>query len=180
MCLNFRWRSLLKTKMMETKKVLTRENIPTEELSAPVTKVYKGIKLEYTEVFYLDNVVDEETGMINKDLKDRHYTKTQMERNIKALKNAYHIAKGSASPTEIIDFRKRYKISASTFSIILGFSKNTISNIETEGITSLSTGRLIKMCLENKNVVSKYVQLCDAIDKRKRDEISKRLMEEYT
>ena len=86
---------------METKKVLTGENVPTEELSAPVTKLYKGIKLEYTEVFYLDDVVDEDTGMINKDLKDKHYTRNQMERNIKALKNAYHIAKGSASPVEI-------------------------------------------------------------------------------
>ena len=163
---------------METKKVLTRENIPTEELSATVTKLYKGLKLEYTEVFYLDNVVDEDTGMINQNLKDKHYTKNQMERNLKALKNAYHIVKGSASPTEITNFRKKYKLSASIFSIILGFSKNTISNIETEGITSLSTGRLIKICLDDKNVITRYVQLCDAIDKEKRDEISKRLMEE--
>lgn len=164
---------------METKKVLTRANIPTEELSATVIKFYKGIRLEYTEVFYLDDIVDEDTGMIIKDSKDKHYTKSQMDRNMKALKNAYHIAKGSASPDEIIDFRKRYHISASTFSIILGFSKNTISNIENEGITSLSTGRLIKICLEHKDVVFKYVQLCDALDKEKRDEISKRLMDEY-
>jgi hypothetical protein len=66
------------------------------------------------------------------------------------------------------------------FSVILGFSKNTISNIENEGITSLSSGRLIKMCLENKKVIYKYVQLCDAIDNVKKEEISKRLMEECT
>jgi DNA-binding transcriptional regulator YiaG len=164
---------------METKKVLTRENVTTDELSANVEKSYKGINLCYTEYFYLDNIVDEETGNIDKTLKDKYYTKNQMERNLKALKNAYHIAKGSASPNEIINFRSKYKISASTFSIILGFSKNTISNIENEGITSLSSGRLIKMCLENKDVVYKYVQLCDSIDKEKKEEISKRLMEEY-
>lgn len=164
---------------METKKVLTRDNIPTEELSGTVIKTHKGIRLEYTEVYYLDHAVDEDTGMINKNIKEKHYTKNQMERNLKALKNAYHIAKGSASPAEIIYFRKKYEIPASVFSVILGFSKNTISNIETEGITSLSTGRLIKICIEDKNVITRYVQLCDALDKRKRDELSKRIMEEY-
>ncbi|MFV8393588.1 transcriptional regulator [Flavobacterium sp. LB2P6] len=163
---------------MEAKKILTRENIATDELYAVVEKLYKGIKLQYNEAFYLDYIVDEDTGLINKDLKDKHYTKNQMDRNIKALKNAYHIAKGAASPSEIIDFRNKYNISASTFSVILGFSKNTISNIENEGITSLSSGRLIKMCLDNTKVVYKYLQLCDSIDNIKKEEISKRLMEE--
>jgi hypothetical protein len=165
---------------METKKILTRDNSTTDELTVVVEKEYKGIKLKYNEFFYLDYSVDENTGFINKETKEKYYTKNQMQRNIKALKNAYHIAKGAASPNEIIDFRNKYKISASMFSVILGFSKNTISNIENEGITSLSSGRLIKMCLENKKVVYKYVQLCDAIDNVKKEEISKRLMEECT
>jgi DNA-binding transcriptional regulator YiaG len=166
--------------MMETKKVLTRENIPTEELTTVVEKLYKGIKLKYTEVYYLDFSVNEETENVDKNLKEKYYTKTQMERNMKALKNAYFVAKGAASPKEIIDFRLKYHISASTFSIILGFSKNTISNIENEGITSLSTGRLIKMCIENKKIIYDYVQLCDLIDNEKKEEISKRLMVENT
>lgn len=163
---------------METKKILTRDNSTTDELTVVVEKEYKGIKLKYNEFFYLDYSVDENTGLINKETKEKYYTKNQMQRNIKALKNAYHIAKGAASPNEIIDFRNKYKISASMFSVILGFSKNTISNIENEGITSLSSGRLIKMCLDNTKVVYKYVQLCDAIDNVKKEEISKRLMEE--
>lgn len=163
---------------METKKVLTRENIPTDELTATVEKFYKEMKLKYTEVFYLDSVVDEDTGLVNKGMMDKHYTKNQMERNMKALKNAYFIAKGAAAPNEIISFRNKYHISASIFSVILGFSKNTISNIENDGITSLSSGRLIKMCLDNKNIVYKYLQLCDSIDNVKKEEISKRLMEE--
>ena len=114
---------------METKKVLTRENIPTEELTTVVEKLYKGIRLKYTEVYYLDFSVNEETENVDKNLKEKYYTKTQMERNMKALKNAYLVAKGAASPKEIIDFRLKYRVSASTFSIILGFSKNTISNI---------------------------------------------------
>lgn len=162
---------------METKKVLTRDNTPTDELTATVEKLYKGMKLEYVEVYYLDYAVDEDTGLINKGVMEKHYTKNQMERNMKALKNAYLIAKGAAAPSEIISFRNKYNISASTFSIILGFSKNTISNIENDGITSLSSGRMIKMCIENKNMVYKYVQLCDSIDDVKKEEISKRLME---
>ena len=165
---------------METKKVLTRENKPTDELHDTVEKNYRGIKLEYTEVYYMDYEVNEETGIINKEITVKHYTKNQIDRNMKALKNAYLIAKGAASPSEIISFRNKYKISASTFSIVLGFSKNTISNIENEGITSLSSGRLIKMCLNNKDIIYQYLQLCDSIDNHKKEEISKRLMEKST
>lgn len=163
---------------METKKVLTRENKPTSELHGIVEKIFKGIKLEYTEVYYLDYEVNEDTGVINKEKKVKYYTKNQIDRNLKALKNAYLIAKGAAAPSEIISFRNKYQIPASTFSIVLGFSKNTISNIENEGITSLSSGRLIKMCLNNKDILYQYIQLCDSIDNHKKVEISKRLMEE--
>jgi len=163
---------------METNKLLTRENHLTDELHGITDKMYKGLKLEYTELFYLDYDVDEDTGLINRNKTSKHYTKSQADRNIKALKNAYHIAKGAASPSEIINFRDKYQISASMLSIILGFSKNTISNIENEGVTSLPTGRLIKMCLDNKAIIYKYIQLCDDLDSRKKEEISRRLMEE--
>lgn len=163
---------------METKKVFTREYKPTKEINCIAEKVFKDVVLKYPEVYYLDHEVNEETGMVNKKTIVKHYTKNQTERNMKALKNAYLIAKGAAAPKEIIDFRTKYKISASVFSLILGFSKNTISNIENDGITSLSTGRLIKMCLDNKDIVYQYVQLCDSIDFLKKEELSKRLLEE--
>jgi hypothetical protein len=47
-------------------------------------------------------------------------------------------------------------------------------------LPSLSTGRLIKMCIENKKIIYDYVQLCDLIDNEKKEEISKRLMVEKT
>lgn len=162
---------------METKKVLTRLNEPTSEMYGPVRKKFKSVNLEYTEVYYLDYEVDENTGVINKNLV-KHYTRSQMDRNLKSLKNAYHVAKGAADPTEIINYRNKYNIPASTLSLVLGFSKNTISNIENEGITSLSTGRLIKICLNNKDIVYQYIQLCDSIDSQKKEELSDRLMEE--
>lgn len=80
---------------METK-VLTRENIPTDELQTTVDIVYKELTLQYNEVYYLDYIVNEDTGMINKDVLEKHYTKSQMDRNLKTVKNAYLVAKGSA------------------------------------------------------------------------------------
>jgi len=160
---------------METKIVLTRENRPTNELQSLVEKDYKGIKLQFNEVYYLDYIVDEETGLINKHIKEKYFTKSQIKRNIRALKSSYYIARGSASPCEIIQFREKYNIPASIFSLILGFSKNTISYIENEGITSLPNGRLIKMCLDDVTVVDQYLHLCDLIDNVKKEEISKRL-----
>lgn len=162
---------------MENLKVFDRNNNPTDELSSTVEKVYNGIKLKYKEVYYLDFDVDENTGLINKN-KVKHYTKNQISRNLRALKNAYLIAKGAADPNEIISFRTKYQIPASTLSIILGFSKNTISNIENDGISSLSSGRFIKIFLHNKDIIYQYIQLCDSIDEEKKNELSKRIMEE--
>ena len=162
---------------MEVKKVLTRKNKPTEELHETVKKNYKGLKLSYVEAYYLDYEVNEDTGMINKEKKVKH-TKNQVNRNMKALKSAYLIAKGAAAPDEIIHFRTKYHIAASTLSLVLGFSKNTISNIESEGVTSLPSGRLIKMCLNNMDIMSYYIKICDAIDNSKKAELSKKLMQQ--
>lgn len=163
---------------MEAKKILTRENELTVELRETVKKIYKNLELTYQEVYYLEYEVDENTGMINKSKKVKHYTKDQVTRNLKALKSAYMIAKGAATPKEIINFRTKYHIPASTLSLILGFSKNTISNIENEGVTSLPSGRLIKMCLNNKDIMAYYIQVCDAIDNQKREELSNKLMQQ--
>jgi len=163
---------------METKKVFTRKNKPTDELYEIVTKSYKGLELSYNEVYYLDYEVDDVSGMINKNKKVKHYTKNQMNRNLRALKSAYLIAKGAAAPDEIINFRTKYHIAASTLSVVLGFSKNTISNIENEGVTSLASGRLIKMCLNNLDMLSYYVKICDSIDNHKKAELSEKLLQQ--
>ncbi len=162
---------------MEAQKILTRENKLTVELKETVEKEFKGLKLSFEEVFYLDYKVNEDTGIVDKTKKVKHYTKDQMNRNLKALKSAYMIAKGAVSPSEIVSFRTKYHIAASTLSLILGFSKNTISNIENEGVTSLPSGRLIKMCLNNKDLMTQYIRVCDSIDNQKKQELSNRLLE---
>ena len=155
--------------------VLTRGNNPTEELTQVVEKIHNGIKLSYEEVYYLDYAVDEDTGEIDKDNLVPHYTKEQTTRNMKALKNAYFIAKGAVAPNEIIKFRKKYNIAASTLSLILGFSKNTISNIENEGVSSLPSGRFIKLCLYDTKLLSQYVKSCAYLDPHKKNELYRSL-----
>ncbi len=162
---------------MEAKKILTRENELTVELKETVEKEFKGLKLSFEEAFYLDYKVNDETGVVDKTKKVKHYTKDQMNRNLKALKSAYMISKGAAAPSEIVRFRTKYNIAASTLSLILGFSKNTISNIENEGVTSLPSGRLIKMCLNNKDLMTQYIRVCDSLDNQKKQELSARLLE---
>ena len=135
----------------------------------------KGVKVSYTEVYSLDFEVNEDTGMIDINNQVAYYIKNQVDRNMKALKTAYMIAKGAISPIEIINFRTKYKIATSSLSIILGFSKNTISNIENEGITSLPSGRFIKVCLTNITLLSQYVKSCSALDIPKKEEILERL-----
>ena len=160
---------------MEIKKILKRDNSTVIELYGTVTKNYKGLELNYTEVYYLDCEVSEESGIVNKSKQVKHYTMSQIERNMSSLKTAYLIAKGSVSPIEIISFRNKHKIAASTLSLILGFSKNTISNIENDGVSSLASGRLIKMCLNNSTILKEYIQLCDSIDKAKKQAFSESL-----
>lgn len=104
----------------------------------------------------------------------KFYTKEQMARNTKALKSAYFIAQRAVAPIEIINFRNKYNIAALLLSLTLGFSKNTISNIEKEGVSSLPSGRLIKICLSYERVFSQYVKIAP-IYLGKEDELFKRL-----
>ena len=67
------------------------QNIPTGELTAVVEKFYKGIRLRYTQVYYLDFSVNRETQNIDKNLTEKYFTKTQMKRNLEALKAAYPV-----------------------------------------------------------------------------------------
>jgi DNA-binding transcriptional regulator YiaG len=158
---------------IKERKILTRNQLATDELKKTVKEVYNGLELEYTEVYYLDDEVDENTGMIIEGKKVPHYTGEQMDRNLKALKSAYNVAKGAASPIEIIEFRAKYHIAASTFSLVLGFSKNTISNIENEGTLSLPSGRLIKVVMNNREILNQYINICDDLDQDKKEELIK-------
>jgi hypothetical protein len=49
-------------------------------------KKHKGIQLAFTAAYYLDFEADDESGMIDKSKMIMHYTKNQVQRNLKALK----------------------------------------------------------------------------------------------
>lgn len=74
---------------MSENKILTRENGLTEELKETVERVHKGILCVYDKYYYLDYDVNEYTGKINRKKKAKFCTKNQVERNLKAVKEAY-------------------------------------------------------------------------------------------
>jgi hypothetical protein len=80
---------------MKTNKILTRENESINEITGSVVKFYKGIKLEYPEVYYLDYEVDEDTGIINREKKVKYYTKSQIKRNNESIKECFLYCKRS-------------------------------------------------------------------------------------
>ncbi len=160
---------------MEVKKIITRDGDVTDELYRDVEKIYKGVLVKYKESYYQDYAVDENSGKVDKTKKERYYTKDQVDRNIRSKKNAYMVAMGSVSPDEIKQFRGKYHIPASILSIVLGFSKNTISIIETEGISNLTTGRFIKVCMNNIHIIHDYINKCNAIDDFKKEELHNKI-----
>ena len=42
----------------------------------------------------------------------------------------------------------------------------------------MASGRLIKVCLNNMDIMFHYVKICDAIDIHKKDEILQKLMQQ--
>jgi len=78
---------------MHSNKILRRDNTPTEELQEVVKRTFEGIEFSYQAVYYMDYEVDEYTGMINKEKLAKFCTSKQMNRNLKACKEAYSKAK---------------------------------------------------------------------------------------
>ena len=76
---------------MSKKTVFTRENEVTEELRETVKTTHKGVVCVYDRLYCLDYEVNEYTGKINREKKARFCTKDQVNRNLKALKNAYSV-----------------------------------------------------------------------------------------
>ncbi len=65
------------------------------ELSKINTVSYLGYSVEYTEYYYLDYEVDENTGKRNKSIQVPYHTNEQIDRNVKAMLEAYNIAENN-------------------------------------------------------------------------------------
>lgn len=75
-------------------KILTRDNLLVEEQKEAVKRLIQGAEVNYEEVYYLDDEVDENTGIINRGKKVKHYTKEQVNRNLEAIKKSYLLTIG--------------------------------------------------------------------------------------
>lgn len=140
------------------------------------TKNFKGQPITYKEKYYLDYAVDEETGNLLETF-EKNYTESQMKYNMNSMKSAFNILKGGVSVDEIVDFREKYKISAYNLSLILGFSKNTITNIENDGgAPALPTSRFIKQCLNDLELLINYLKDCNEIEDRSKNKMLDRLL----
>lgn len=60
-----------------------------KELQREVTYVYQGHRLTYTEKYYLDHPLDEQTNQIDQSKLEPHYTAKQVENNLKELRKSW-------------------------------------------------------------------------------------------
>jgi len=72
------------------KKIRTREGHLTNELHEHVNSEFKGVLVEYTQLYYLDYAVDDKTYIVDRSRKEKFYTEGQVSKNLKAFKNAYY------------------------------------------------------------------------------------------
>ncbi len=73
-------------------KIITRDGDLTDELHEYIKQEFRGVTVEYIEVYYLDYAVDEKTYTIDKSRKEKVFTENQVEKNSKAFKSAYYKA----------------------------------------------------------------------------------------
>lgn len=69
--------------------VFDRKGKLVEEFQRTVSRKFKDKLVEYTEVYYLDDSVNEDTGMIDRSKSEMFYTKNQTLRNWQSIKEAY-------------------------------------------------------------------------------------------
>ena len=71
------------------KYVKNRNGKLVPEIHREVCRKYKGVDIEYSEFFYFDCKVNDETGVIDKTKLEQFYTLEQVKRNLSNFKQAY-------------------------------------------------------------------------------------------
>lgn len=61
--------------------------------SEQVTKIYRGVRYAYEEWYHKDFCVDENTGIIAYQNKEKNYSINEVNHNLQASKKAYFIAR---------------------------------------------------------------------------------------
>lgn len=60
-----------------------------KELQREVRHFYQGHQLTYTEKYYLDHPLDEQTNQIDRSKLEPHYTSKQVKHNLQELRKAW-------------------------------------------------------------------------------------------
>lgn len=83
--------------------------------------------------------------------------------NMNQVYNQYRDLFNIPFPDEIIRIRKKYNLSATKMSAILGFGTNSYRQYESGEMPSVSNARLIQMINDSKKFID-LVELCDSLD----------------
>lgn len=107
-----------------------------------------------------------------KDSKEHFTTEAQDEVNVNQVYNKYRDLFNIPFPDEIIRIRKKYKLSATKISAILGFGTNSYRQYESGEMPSVSNARLIQMIDDSKKFID-LVELCDSLDSKEKSKYIK-------
>lgn len=95
---------------------------------------------------------------------NEQFTTTPLdELNTNQVYNQYRDLNNIPFPEEIVRIRKKYELSASKMSEILGFGTNSYRQYEKGEIPNVSNARLIQMINDPKKFIE-MVELCDSLD----------------
>lgn len=90
--------------------------------------------------------------------------------NMNQVYNQYRDLFNIPFPDEIIRIRKKYNLSATKMSAILGFGTNSYRQYESGEMPSVSNARLIQMIDDSKKFID-LVELCDSLDPKTKEKL---------
>lgn len=90
------------------------------------------------------------------------------EINMNQVYNQYRDLFNIPFPDEVIRIRKKYQLSATKMSAILGFGANSYRQYESGEMPSVSNARLIQMIDDPKKFID-LVELCDSLDSKTKE-----------
>jgi len=102
------------------------------------------------------------------DSREQFTTDELDEVNMNQVYNQYRDLFNIPFPDEIISIRKKYNLSATKMSEILGFGANSYRQYESGEMPSVSNARLIQMIDDPKKFID-LVELCDTLDSKTKE-----------
>lgn len=86
----------------------------------------------------------------------------------KAAYEVYRSKKGLIKPVEILEFRKKYKLTQKELGMLLGFGEITLSRYENGSLQDQVHDNLLRLAMEPKNLLQMVINHKDIFDDKKR------------